>query len=402
MTITISLTYIIITSAIIVLYFPIAVAQTTLLLAQLRKNSDRVHSKFKKSKIPMPPPILMQKNYHNGRKIAVVITTNGANAEVVDKLLSILRSYMLPIRLFVIKEEYDTHKYPAEEIIVPKDYRCPNGSRAKLRALHYGSLWFKEHGFGKETYICHLDDDSVVSREYLEYVYSMSYDSGQGHIRLREAGKHLFSTLGDMWRVSECASFCAYFNSKGKPMTAHGEGMVIRADVEEKIGWDYGTYGAEDVIMAQLIVKNGYTFGYIPGPIFIAPPLSAKDFYKQRRRWIWAMLWATPFIEKINRKYVYWALYRYAIGWTGFVGFFLSLPAYFIHFQYSYAIIAFSMFNTINYFFFYQYGIFKTNKKWSLLMFILQYPVSLYEGGTMIYSLLFPPNKMKYDVIKKV
>jgi hypothetical protein len=33
---------------------------------------------------------------------------------------------------------------------------------------------------------------------------------------------------------------------------------------------------------------------------------------------------------------------------------------------------------------------------------MLQIPVALYEGGTLIYSLLFPPNIDSFDVITKV
>ncbi|MEM0158629.1 MAG: glycosyltransferase family 2 protein [Thermoplasmataceae archaeon] len=389
----------------IILYFPIAAIQLGLILKGWEINSDKLFTRFRrrgKSSFPMPPPILKEREFKNGRRIIVIITTNGKNPGVVDKITSVLNSYGLPIDVFVTKEEYDNHLYIAKEIVVPASYKCPNGSRHKLRALHYESQWLKEHGFGRETYVIHLDDDAIVSQEYIEYVYHMREEGGQGHLRLREPGIHIMSTLADMTRVSDCAAFCTYFNTRGKPMAVHGEGLVIRADVEEEIGWDYGTYGADDIIMSQLIVKNGYKFGYIPHPIYIAPPTTTRDFYKQRRRWIMSMLWARKYIKKINPKMFYWLIYRYSIGWTGFFGVFLAIPAILLHIHFPLWLEAISIFNTICYFVFYQYGAIKTGAKWSPIMLVLQFPIAIYEGGTLFYSLIYPPDKNVFDVITKV
>lgn len=120
----------------------------------------------------------------------------------------------------------------------------------------------------------------------------MPYDAGQGVIRLKSYGKHLFSTLADMIRPSDCDIYCKYFNSKGKPKAVHGEGLVIRSDIEYEIGWDYATYCGEDFLIGQKIVDKGFRFGYIPYDIYISPPLNTKDFYKQRRRWMYGVLWS--------------------------------------------------------------------------------------------------------------
>jgi len=239
---------------------------------------SNIHEKFFADVPVIPEPV-------SGRRVIVEITTNGQNPDVVDSIIGKLRTYDLNLDIFIVKEEVDPHRYAANEITVPAAYQTPKGSRTKLRALHYAINLLHSMGYGKEDYICHLDDDSIVERDYIRYIYGMSEVAGQGEIRLRDYGVHLMSTLADFIRVSDCDVYCRHFNRKGKAMFVHGEGLAIKADVEYEIGWDYSTYGADDVIMGNLISRK-YGFGRIPYHIFISPTLTAGDFYKQRRRWL--------------------------------------------------------------------------------------------------------------------
>ncbi len=157
----------------------------------------------------------------------------------------------LNIDIFVVKEEVDLHTYAAQEITVPSGYETPNESKTKLRALHYAINTLHRMGYGKRDYILHLDDDSIVEKDYIRYVFGMRDLAGQGEIRLRDYGAHLLSTLADFIRVSDCDVYCRHFNRKGKAMFVHGDTLVVRADIEYEFGWDYATYGADDVIMGN-------------------------------------------------------------------------------------------------------------------------------------------------------
>ena len=212
-------------------------------VAGIISNILEIHGKVK----IMPEPV-------EGREIVVEITTNGQNPDVVDSITERLRSYDMNLRIYVVKEEHVRHRYSAMEITVPEDYETPNRSRTKLRALHYAIEWLHSNGCGKEAYICHLDDDSIVEKDYLRHVYGMDGVAVQGEIRLRDYGTHLMSTLADFICVSDCDVYCRHFNSRGKAMFVHGEGLVIRADVEYEFGWDYATYGADDVVMGNLVL----------------------------------------------------------------------------------------------------------------------------------------------------
>ena len=178
----------------------------------------------------------------DGSKDAVVICTNGKAVAVVDYLLTTIRGYgMTEVGLYVIKEAYDVASYRATEIVVPKDFTTKNGSWTKERALQYGVEWGCARGWGAETYVVHLDDDSLVTKEYLQFVLGMEEEAGQGSLRLRAHGVHLMSTLADMVRISDCNTWCRLFNERDSPKAVHGEGLAIRADVEQRIGWDYAT-----------------------------------------------------------------------------------------------------------------------------------------------------------------
>ncbi len=338
----------------------------------------------------------------NNRRLVVEIVTNGQNPEVVEDIISKLKTYKTRFETWVLKEDYDRFDYSANEIVVPSDYKAPNGSYRKMRAMQYGIEYFHNLGYGQETYIIHLDDDSIVNESYIQHVEGMKEHAGQGSIRLRGYGMHLMSTLADMIRVSDCDIYCRNFNEKGKPKLIHGEGLVIRADVEYEIGWDYGGYGAEDFIMGISIASRGYKFGYIPDYVYISPPVNSVDFYKQRRRWSYSILEQWDVIGHLNRMATAFILYRYAVGFAGIIGWAIwvldGLMGY--HLPLAYTVIGgFNLVMTLG---IYEYGVWQTDKKYAILMAILLIPTAFYEVGAFIFMLLKPPKKNTFDVIKKV
>ncbi len=374
---------------IILTYTPISVGQLFLLLKGWTHRGLGEGSLLPRGPVP-------------GRRVVVVVCTNGENPQVVEKILSTIRDYDLPVEQFVIKEERDPFRYSALEIVVPRAYRTPNGSRNKERALQYGIEHLHGLGFGSETYVCHLDDDSIVSRAYLLHVFRMEEVAGQGAIRLREHGHHLLSTLADLIRVTDCETWCAFFNGRNRPKAVHGEGLVIRADVEHAIGWDYGTYCGEDFLMGQLLVSRGYRFGHIPHTVSIAPPLNPRDFFRQRRRWMYGILWSRDQIGKTSRASLWWVLYRYGAGWTGFLGLFPMFYGFVVHCTLPTWLLALGLFNFASYCLTYQVGAYRTLRRYMPSVLALQFVVAVYEGLTLPYALLWKPERTGFEVIRKV
>lgn len=349
-------------------------------------------------KKPIKPPVV-------GRKIIVAITTKGSATSVVNEIINTIRGYNIPIKIVVIREEYDLNGYNSDEtVIVPSSYETPNKSRYKPRALHYFSIWLKEHGYSLDTYVVHLDDDSTVSKKYIQYVLGMTAVAGQGSLRLRNYGYSLFSTLGDFGRSYSCDTYCAHSNAIGKPLGVHGEGLVIRADVEATIGWDFvpETLCSEDLLMGQSIAKKFGEFDYIPGGIYIAPPVTVGDFYKQRRRWMYSFFMSWNVARKINKKSTAFFTYMYSMGWAQAIGFVLWMGIMFSHlFVPLPLIIIFTIGLTLS-FINMQYGVYKNHAglKWHIIMLLLTIPVAIFQSGVFFYTLFTRPQQ--YDVIKKV
>jgi cellulose synthase/poly-beta-1,6-N-acetylglucosamine synthase-like glycosyltransferase len=345
----------------------------------------------------IPKQIRPNKN----RRVITLLVTNGANPEVASNIIAQIKQYRLNFnKVYVIKEYYDNNKYGCKEIVIPKNYKTKNNSRTKERALQYAIEWLQVNGLvNKNTFLLHLDDDSTVGKDYIKYIVEMPYDAAQGKIRLRSYGKHLFSTLADMIRPSDCDIYCDYFNSRGKPKAVHGEGLVIRSDIEYKLGWDYSTYCGEDFLMGQKILANGFRFGLIPYNIYISPPLNTKDFYKQRRRWMYGVLWSLDLLP--DKKMTAFLLYRYTIGWAGFFGVFMLIIGLLTRPVLNSFFLVLGLINLVSYFLVYQKGVMDTNKKYILIMLLLQIPIAIYEGGTLVYSTFFKPDKTKFEVIKK-
>lgn len=377
-------------AAVVLSYFPFAVYQMYLMIISLFGNDIREAEK---------DPMLEKPN-----NVIVVITTNGMATDVVEKIISNIKGYELGLEIFVIKEHRDTFSYSCREITVPKDYVCPNGSRNKMRAMQYGNEWLRTEGYGRETYICHLDDDSMVDKPYLEYVINhMAVEGGQGCIRLREFGRHLFSSLSDIVRIANCEAWCRHYNKGNRPQFVHGEGIVVRADVEQEIGWDYGTYGAEDLIMGLEISKK-YTFCHIPaGNIYIAPPTTAKDFYKQRRRWFWSIFKNDGKVRRLSLRTYLFYIYMYLVGVTGLIGLIMLSTYILMDIHITPMILLVTILNIAGFTSYYQFGaLYNGSRKYSLILFLFQIPVAFYDGFTILYSLVTRPNFQTFETIKKV
>ena len=374
----------------LLVYLPFAVYQLYLMDYCLYMTDKKI--KERKQRLETP------------NNVIVAITTNGMACDVVEKIIVRIRKYDVASEIFVVKEERDEHTYSCREITVPADYKCPNGSLCKMRAMHYGIQAMHEMGYGKETYIVHLDDDSIVDKPYLEYVkYYLDTGGAQGCIRLRAWGRHLFSSLSDIIRIANCEAWCKRCNERNRPQFVHGEGLVVRADVEYDIGWDYATYGAEDLTMGLLISKK-YNFSDIPdGHIYIAPPTSVTDYFKQRRRWFWSLMNNHGVVRRIDRKTWLFYMYMYINGLLGLFSL-LLLPVmiYFAdglsEFTHFIAIVNLLCFYSYN-----QFGAtYMHNLAISAMLFILTIPVAFYDGMTSIYAILRPPDFKTFETIKKV
>lgn len=333
-------------------------------------------------------------------KVIIEIVTNGENAESTLSIIKRISSYKFKDTIYVLTEYYDNFDYGVSTIKVPKEYSTLKGSIKKMRALQYGIEVLHDLGYGHETYIIHLDDDSYVNEDYIQYVRTMAFPAGQGSVKLRDYTDNNLTGMLDTIRVSTCRIHCTYNNIKNKVKFVHGEGLVIRADIEYEMGWDYGLAGAEDLIMGYSISKK-YWIDHIPCNIFINPPTTIKDLFAQRARWLSHVFSAKRILKSMNPRLLYFYYMLYLYGITGIVAELLWIYDLATGIGINPIIFFFSVINLISIALTYEIGAIGTSWKYAIIVPFVFLPLGLIENMTTIFSLIKRPNPKDFKVIYK-
>jgi hypothetical protein len=245
---------------------------------------------------------------------------------------------------------------PVDAVVVAPGYQTPKGTGLKARALHHMvekrlEGWNAKPG---RTFVVHLDEETLVTEEHLlvlvDYLSRDPRPISQGPI--------LYPLEWDrtpwMCRAMESlrpfgCSECARVMSNPPPPHLHGSNLVVDEEVENRIGWDFGTvagqpYLAEDLMFGlrayALLGEEG--FGWHGATMLEQPPLSVYWAVQQRLRWVlgalqgwWAMgqrddLRAIPAAKRNRlRRAVAFRVATYSLGFpVGFAGlYFLLHPA---------------------------------------------------------------------------
>jgi cellulose synthase/poly-beta-1,6-N-acetylglucosamine synthase-like glycosyltransferase len=62
--------------------------------------------------------------------------------------------------------------------------------------------------------------------------------------------------------------------------------------VEQSVTWNYPVFASEDLIFGQVAASKGLLWGFFYDYMYINSPWSFRDFFKQRRRWMWGNIHA--------------------------------------------------------------------------------------------------------------
>lgn len=190
-------------------------------------------------------------------------------------------------------------------IVVPRDYFPPNGSRFKARANAYAD-WLRqqERLNTPETWIYHLDDDTSVTPYSQAVVQDFitqrrnPYTLAQGLLTFPyDYAQHRWSWMADAVRpTDDITRFFVFTGLWHRPWVGlHGENLLVRADRETAIGWDFGpTVITEDAYFGVAFARQ------FPGEATFLPmytagasPDGAQAFWTQRGRWfegLWRMV----------------------------------------------------------------------------------------------------------------
>jgi egghead protein (zeste-white 4 protein) len=245
------------------------------------------------------------------RTICWRIVTAGKNINVVLSTIRRCQNEMAktPLAPYIIEVVMDYGDniclLPANDkdvrvIVVPKDYRPPNNSRFKARALHYALL---HSSVSDATWIVHLDEETQPTSSSIKGIckfirqqeISQELHIGQGGLLYhREWKKHPFFTLADNVRTGD--DFARFYFQHRLGVTIfglHGSFIVIRNDVEKATGgFDFGPHGdiTEDAFWAVKGMENGLRCAWVEGYLEEQSCMSLLDFLRQRRRWFQGLI----------------------------------------------------------------------------------------------------------------
>jgi Glycosyl transferase family group 2 len=174
------------------------------------------------------------------RGMIIQITTVG-NQETVNAIIAAIRGYRLgfPHRIWVVTEPSSPTGYEGADrlIVVPADFECR--ASYKCRALEYVRRLRAREGLAdRDLKILFLDDDSLPTKGYIEKAFQADHDICQGIVAPRNHYGRFLSYMDDL-RTLNCLVFCSVFQSFGRPIQVHGEGLCVRASAEQVVTWDH-------------------------------------------------------------------------------------------------------------------------------------------------------------------
>lgn len=249
------------------------------------------------------------------KRIIYQITTRGENLETLRRSFDSAAYWIRRVKqerelsfrseIWVVTEE---DRYEAERgffdtleadgailVTVPAGYETPNHSGFKARALHYACEIRLERGIDtKNDWIYHQDTETMVGEDTilgnLEFALDSAEDKliGAGIILYPLGWKNSHNSIEETTRsVGDIGALGQMRLWGAVPFGYHGSHLIVRADIENDLGWDYGKVRSEDLIFSLKLRERfgGVTRG-LKGFAYEKPPFTLRDQLKQRRRWI--------------------------------------------------------------------------------------------------------------------
>jgi hypothetical protein len=249
------------------------------------------------------------------KRIIYTITTTGENLSTladsfdstVHWLDSVKEKYPLKFssEVWVVTEEDNYSKnrdfYRSLEerggviIATPRSYVTPNNTQFKARALHYASQARIERGINTaDDWIYHQDTETMIGEDTvlgnLDFICDANERRliGPGIILYPQDWRYQYNSVEETTRSVGDIGAMGQAEMWGTiPFGYHGSHFIIRADVENKIGWDFGIARSEDLLFCLNLRKQfGSVTHHMKGFAYEKPPLIFTDHLKQRRRWI--------------------------------------------------------------------------------------------------------------------
>ena len=279
---------------------------------------------------------------YNDPKIIFQITTRSATKTPVVKrgIHSIINSslninysnYQISIITDDPKDKITLNGTKCEVIVVDKKFKA--FAIKKARALQYAVEHRRKTGKNIASYwIFHMDDESYVTDQtiisLLKFIREGNAMASEGPIfyPLKFESANPLTAIAESIRPFTCYD-CVSQMTNPPPLHMHGSNLLVRSDIEDSIGWNFGPTLAEDQIFGYRIYEKygSKSMGWHGGILLEQPPLNLKDHFMQRRRWVLGSLQNMerfPFIHKFK------LMFKLGTYFMGFVSGVVSTILYF-------------------------------------------------------------------------
>lgn len=289
---------------------------------------------------------------HNDPEIIFQITTRSATKTPVVKrgIMSVTSSAhkvkFYNYQISIVTDDPDDvrtlENEKCEVLVVDKDFSA--NAIKKGRALQYAVERRRRAGTNtKKQWIFHMDDESYLTSQtilaLLKFIREGKGVASEGPIfyPLKFESANRLTAIAESIRPFACYD-CVSQMTNPPPLHMHGSNLLIRSDIEDDIGWNFGPTLAEDQMFGfKVYEKYGPgSMGWHGGILLEQPPLNVKDHFFQRRRWV---LGTMQNLDKFPRLHRYKLIYKSVTYFLGFA----SAVASFTLMLHNYVPLAFSL-----------------------------------------------------------
>jgi egghead protein (zeste-white 4 protein) len=269
---------------------------------------------------------------YNDPMIIFQITTRSATMtpvvkrgidSIIDSSLKInYRNYQISIITDDPKDKATLNGINCEVIIVDKKFT--SSAIKKGRALQYAVEHRRKTGKNISHYwIFHMDDESYVTSQtimsLLKFIRKGNAIASEGPIfyPLKFESANRLTAIAESIRPFTCYD-CVSQMTNPPPLHMHGSNLLVRSDIEDSIGWNFGPTLAEDQIFGYKIYEKygPKSMGWHGGMLLEQPPLNIKDHFMQRRRWVLGSLQNMVRFPLIHKFKLMFKLVTYFMGFV--------------------------------------------------------------------------------------
>jgi len=276
------------------------------------------------------PIIIFQITTRSATKTPVV--KRGIDSIINSSLKINYSNYYISIITDDPKDKATLKGINCEVILVNKKFNA--FAIKKGRALQNAVEHRRKSGKNIAKYwIFHMDDESYVTNQtiisLLKFIREGNAIASEGPIfyPLKFESANPLTAIAESIRPFTCYD-CVSQMTNPPPLHMHGSNLLVRSDIEDSIGWNFGPTLAEDQIFGYKIYEKygSKSMGWHGGILLEQPPLNIKDHFMQRRRWVLGSLQNMakfPFVHKFK------LMFKLVTYFMGFVSGVVSTILYF-------------------------------------------------------------------------